>query len=110
MRRAVLVLGGTVIGLALLFSFKAHSLAAAAPAPSPAPSTQATAAQAAARPATPAATRTITGPVTMTRYGLMQVKITMVGQRITRVSVLQRTGHGTQSRRIASLAIPKLTS
>ncbi|HLK02472.1 MAG TPA: hypothetical protein VKU39_21540 [Streptosporangiaceae bacterium] len=110
MRRAVLALGGTAIGLTLLFAFKAHSLAAATPAPSPAPSTPATAAPAPAKPAAQAATRTITGPVTMTRYGLMQIKITIVGQRITRVSVVQRSGHGAQSRRIASFAVPKLTS
>jgi hypothetical protein len=40
----------------------------------------------------------------------MQVKVTMVGQRITRITVVQRTGSGTQSRRIASLAIPRPAS
>jgi uncharacterized protein with FMN-binding domain len=105
MRRAVLAIGGTAVGLAVLLSFKSHSLAAAAPAP--APSTPATASPA---PAKPAATRTITGPATTTRYGLMQVKVTMVGQQITRVTVVQRAGDGTQTRRIASLAIPKAAS
>jgi uncharacterized protein with FMN-binding domain len=106
MRRAVLVLGSTAAGLTLLFSFKAHSLAAAAPAPSTS-ATPATAspAPAPAKSAAPAATRTITGPVTMTKYGPMQVKVTMAGQRITRITVLQPAGHGTESQRIASFSI-----
>jgi len=106
MRRAVLVLGGTAAGLAALFCFKAHSLAAAAPAPS----TSATASPAPAKPASPPPTRTITGPVAMTKYGPMQVKVTVVGQRITRVTVVQPTGYGAQIKRIASFAIPKPTS
>ena len=114
MRRAVLVLGSTAASLAALFSFKAHSLAAAAPAPSTsvtsAAASSAAASPATAHPATAVATRTITGPVTMTKYGPMQIKVTIVGQRITRVAVVRPAGHGTQSQRIASLPIPKPTS
>jgi len=109
MRRAALVLGGTAAVLAALFSFKAHSLAAAAPAPSTS-ATPAAASPAPARSAASAATRTITSPVTKTKYGLMQVKVTTVGQRITRVTVVQRTGGGAESQRIGSFAIPKPTS
>jgi uncharacterized protein with FMN-binding domain len=107
MHRAVMALGGTAAVLAALFSFKAHSLAAAAPSP---PATPAAASPAPAKSAAPAATRTITGPVAMTKYGPMQVKVTVVGQRITRVTVVQRTGHGAKSQRIASFVIPKPTS
>jgi hypothetical protein len=104
MRRAALVLGGTAAGLAVLFSFKAHSLAAT-PSPAPAASTPAASPAPAKSPA-PAATRTITGPVAMTKDGPMQVKVTMVGQRITRVIVVQRTSNGTGSRRFASFPMP----
>lgn len=104
MHRAVLALGGTAAVLAALFSFKAHSLAAAAP------STPATASPAPAKSAAPAAMRTITGPVAMTKYGPMQVKVTVVGQRITRVTVMQRTDQDAKSQRIASFVIPKLSS
>lgn len=119
MRRAVLALGGTAAGLAALFSFKAHSLAAAAPAPSaPAPSasapsapaTSAAASPAPAKSPAPAATRIVTGPVATTKYGPMQLKITMVGQRITRVTVVRQTGHGAQTQRIASFTVPKPAS
>lgn len=104
MRRAVLALGGTTAVLAVLFSFKAHSLAATAPSPPPA----AASSPAPAKSPTPAATHTITGPVTMTKYGPMQARVTVVGQRITRVTVVQRTGQGTKSRLIASIVIPKV--
>jgi uncharacterized protein with FMN-binding domain len=107
MHRAVLALGGTAAGLAALFSFKAHSLAASAPST---PATSAAASPATAKSAAPAAPRTITGPVAMTKYGPMQVKVTIVGQRITRVTVVQRTDDGAKSQRIASFTIPKLTS
>ena len=106
MRRAILAIGGTVTGLAVLFSFKAHSLAAATPVSS-APTA---ASSAPAQSPAPAATRTITSAVAMTRDGPMQVKVTIVGQRITRIIVMQGTGHGGNSQRIASFTIPKRTS
>jgi hypothetical protein len=109
MRRAVLVLGGTAAGLAALFSFKAHSLASAAPAAStPAASMPAPSAPAATQPAGPGQTRTITGPVVRTEFGSMQVKLTVAGGRITRVTVVQQTGNGAQSQS-DSFAVPKLT-
>jgi uncharacterized protein with FMN-binding domain len=55
------------------------------------------------------AARTITGPVESTMYGPMQVKVTLVGQRITNVSVVQQTDDGQESQQIDSFAIPKLT-
>ena len=51
MRRAALALGGTAVGLAALFSFKAHALEAATPAAST------SAPSATTRPAGPAQTR-----------------------------------------------------
>jgi uncharacterized protein with FMN-binding domain len=56
------------------------------------------------------AARTIAGPVETTMYGPMQVKVTLVGQRITNVSVVQQTDDGQESQQIDSFAIPKLTA
>ena len=56
------------------------------------------------------ATRTVTGAVENTAYGPMQVQITLAGQRITQVSVLQHTDSGAMSEQIDSFAIPKLTA
>jgi len=56
------------------------------------------------------ATRTVTGAVANTQYGPMQVRVTLAGQRITQVTVVQQTDDGTMSQQIDSFAIPKLTS
>jgi len=133
MRRALLTLGGTAVGLAALLSFKSHSLAAAAPDPavstpaasagtsqpmaggtgagsaSPA-SSPAGAGSAKAGASGPASVRTVTGAVDNTAYGPMQVQLTLAGAKITKVTVLQRTNSGSESDEIDGTAIPKLTS
>ena len=136
MRRAILTLGSTAAGLAALLSFKTHTSAAdvADPAASPTASTatgaptphitptmkpKARASMAASPKATMSAgagsggstaTRTITGAVETTMYGPMQVKVTLEGQKITNVSVVQETNDGQESQQIDSFSIPKLTA
>jgi uncharacterized protein with FMN-binding domain len=138
MRRAILTLGSTAAGLAALLSFKTHSSAAdvADPGASPAASS---ATGAPAAPVTPTtkpkarmsataspkarmsatagagsggstATRTVTGAVETTMYGPMQVKVTLQGQKITNVAVVQETNDGQESQQIDSFSIPKLTA
>jgi uncharacterized protein with FMN-binding domain len=118
MRRAVLTLGGTAAGLAALLSYKTHSGAAEVSAVGT-PGTSTSTSAAPARPASPgparAATatpsaRTVTGTVANTQYGPMQIELTLVGQKITKVTVLQRTDDGSESNEIDSMAIPQLTS
>jgi serine/threonine protein kinase len=60
----------------------------------------------------PASARTLTvaGTVTQTPYGPMQVRLTLAGQKITNVTVLQRTDDGPESDQIDAFALPKLTS
>ena len=58
----------------------------------------------------PAAARTVTGTVASTQYGPMQVRVTLAGTKITKVTVLQRTDDGAESDQIDANAIPKLTS
>ena len=118
MRRAVLTLGGTVAGLAALMSFKTHaatSVAETTPplaAPSSARATPAPSKSAAPKSAAPKqpSARTVTGEVANTQRGPMQVELTLDGQRITKVTVLQRTDDGTESDQIDATAIPRLTS
>ena len=136
MRRAILTIGSTAAGLAALLSFKTHTSVAdvADPAASPAASSAAVAPTAPVTPTTkpkarmssPAspkasmsagagsggstATRTITGAVETTMYGPMQVKVTLEGQKITNVSVVQETNDGQESQQIDSFSIPKLTA
>jgi uncharacterized protein with FMN-binding domain len=139
MRRAILTLGSTAAGLAALLSFKTHSSVAAVadPGSSPAaasasasgaPTTSAaptkakakassTASPMKAKPTTTAgamsgstATRTITGAVETTMFGPMQVKVTLEGQKITNVSVVQETNDGQESQQIDSFSVPKLNA
>lgn len=137
MRRAILALSSTLAGLVLLLSFKTHmpgvtgattsapgsggSASGSGQATGSGPATGAGSADMAggghaghsARPSRPrhrarAGTRTVTGAVASTTYGPMQVQLTLAGQTITKVSVLQRTDDGSESDQIDSSAIPKL--
>ena len=115
MRRALLTLGGTAAGLAALLSFRTHTLAAADPAastpPTPAMSagtSQPVAGGTGSSSASPA--RTVTGTAASTPYGPMQVRLTLSGAKITKVTVVQRTNDGTESNQIDSNAIPRLNS
>jgi uncharacterized protein with FMN-binding domain len=139
MRRAILTLGSTAAGLAALLSFKTHSSVAAVadPGSSPAaasasasgtPTASAAPMRAKAKASSTAspmkakakmtagatsgstATRTITGAVETTMYGPMQVKVTLEGQKITNVSVVQETNDGQESQQIDSFSIPKLNA
>jgi uncharacterized protein with FMN-binding domain len=126
MRRAILALSSTLAGLVLLLSFKTHlpGVTGAGTTSAPASGGTATGAGSAdmaggghaghsARPSRPrhrarAGTRTVTGAVASTTYGPMQVQLTLAGQTITKVSVLQRTDDGSESNQIDSSAIPRL--
>jgi uncharacterized protein with FMN-binding domain len=130
MLRAALALGGTVAGLAALFSFKTHSLAGAAAiegtntpmaaASSPMPGamsspsmmggTTGTTGAKSSMMASSAAPRVVTGNVDNTQYGPMQVQLTLTGKHITKVTVVQQTNDGSESNQIDANAIPKLTS
>jgi FMN-binding domain len=126
MRRAILALGGTIAGIAVLLSFKTHSTGltgASAAAPSMPGGTGSSAsaggaADAAGAAATPGTSgkaragkrRTVAGKVAETLRGPMQVELTLAGQRITKVTMLQRTNSGAESDAIDATAIPKLIS
>ena len=134
MRRLLLALVSTAAGLAAVLSFKtqgsaATSGAAAAPqtgtqACSSAPASTGSAGSGSAGTAsgsgsTPAGSksssagtgggRTLTGAVSNTPYGPMQVQVTVEGKKITGVKVLQQTNTGVMSQQIDSNSIPQLT-
>lgn len=134
MRRAILALSSTIAGLVLLLSFKTHipgstdtgTTAASGSGGAGASSADMAGAGHAGRAGHPghagragrkarksrsspgAATRTVTGTVADTTYGPMQVQLTLAGQSITKVKVLQRTDDGAESDQIDASAIPKL--
>ncbi|GAC1326611.1 MAG: FMN-binding protein [Mycobacteriales bacterium] len=113
MRRAFAALAGTVLGLSLLLTFRtttapagpATVIASAAPTtgPSTGPSTAA-----AGSTVAPRATSTVNGSLVSTRYGPVQVRVTMTNGKITDVSALQLPGSRQQSVSINRQAAPIL--
>ncbi|MFB4296227.1 FMN-binding protein [Actinomadura sp. NTSP31] len=114
MRRALITTGSTVAGIVLLLSVKPHhsttakaaaaapqATGTAAPAPSAAPSSSATAGG--------KASGTYKGDVIDTRWGPVQVEITMAKGRLTAVKVLQVPTENPRDREINEFAVPQLT-
>jgi len=111
MRRALLAVSGTVVGLVMLLSFKTHP--AAVPTPpaalgtptaggaSPAPTS-------AAGSAASGGSRTVTGQAAQTRYGPVQVQITVSGGTVTSVTAVDYPQNDPRDQQINSFAIPQL--
>ncbi|HXP55814.1 MAG TPA: FMN-binding protein [Streptosporangiaceae bacterium] len=135
MRRAVLAFGSTVAGLILLLSFRSHSGTAASAGVGAAGSGSGSSASAAGSgssggssgsmsgsgataPASPSApavsaapgSKVVTGDVINSPYGPSQVAVTLTGNKITKVTVLQHTDDGMNSQEIDGNALPKLTA
>jgi uncharacterized protein with FMN-binding domain len=133
MRRLLLALVSTAAGLAAVLSFKtqgsaATSGAAAAPqtgtqASSSAPASTGSAGSGSGGTASGSGStsagsksstagtgggRTLTGAVSNTPYGPMQVQVTMAAHKITGVKVLQETNDGVMSQQIDANAVPQL--
>jgi uncharacterized protein with FMN-binding domain len=134
MKRIVYALMATVTGLVLLFSYRtsvapepASALAdapalgvaaapkAAVPSPSPSASTSPSAASgsSSSSPTTPSSSSglrdgTFTGQAANTRYGAVQVQITVSGGTITDVQVPQYPSEGGRDQQINSRALPVL--
>lgn len=127
MRRVILAGVTTVIGLILLLSFKTHpgptTLATPPAAISPsttstgstAGSTSRSASSSASTTTTPVsgavvsgATKTVTGTATQTRYGPVEVKVTVTNRRITAVDAVAYPTESSRDRQINARAIPQL--
>lgn len=124
MKRVVMSIAGTVIGLVALLDFKTHGhpVAGALPAaglPGAGSSTSAPAPQTGASTSAPpqpggskttaaSSTRTLTGTAVETQYGVVQVQVTVKGSKITNVRFLQLTAFDQRSADINSQAAPIL--
>ncbi|MEU8926467.1 FMN-binding protein [Kitasatospora sp. NPDC048545] len=128
MRRAVVTSAATAAGVVLLLSLKPHEAAGPAPvigsgsgsatgsdvsAPSNAPSSGSQSAagpSAAAAPSASAAgaTRKVSGDTVNTRYGPVQVQVTLAGSRITAVDVVKYPTSERRDREINTAALPVL--
>lgn len=107
MKRTILTIAGTISGLVLLLGFKTH------------PAGQATGgAGDAAHPSTGTGTttgggssgaRTVRGGTIDTRWGPVQVEVTLSGGKITKVTALQLPDGNPRDREINDFAVPRLT-
>lgn len=132
MKRVILAVTSTVVGLVALLGFKSHNhvtvgggLPAASigavPAPSsgasgtatsggssPAPTASSGGSSAPTASTSPSAPKTFDGTAIQTRYGTVQVQVTVAGGKITNVAFLQLTSDDGRSAEINSQAGPLL--
>ena len=124
MRRAISAVISTVAGLIMLLSFKTQPVTSLATRPAPVPATAPPAttmkepaptgagagAGAGATTTTTAvgSTRTVTGAAAATRYGPVQVQITVTDGRITAVDAVVYPQQSAKDRQINARAIPRL--
>ncbi|POX49646.1 FMN-binding protein [Streptomyces sp. Ru71] len=102
LRRIVLASAATVSGMVLLLSLKPHATPAPATANSPRPSVSSSAAPGAT------GTRTVTGDSVDTRWGPVQVRVTVSGGRLTDITAVVYPTENPRDQEINSYAIPQL--
>ena len=117
MRRAIVALIGTVAGLVLLLGFKSHTSTAGTGVVATAPHTTSPKATAKPKPKASAspttkkaatASRTVTGDSVDTRYGTVQVRVTVKGSTITDVAAVQLPQNNQRDIDIDNYAVPQL--
>jgi uncharacterized protein with FMN-binding domain len=129
MRRTVLTAGGTALGVVLLLAAKPHHTVAVAVPTVTAPKQQSTGSASGGSSggstgstsgSSPSASstggtskstgvRTVTGGAVDTRWGPVQVKVTLNGSKITAIDVVQQPDGNPRDQEINSQAIPILT-
>ncbi|MEU7742438.1 FMN-binding protein [Nonomuraea sp. NPDC049158] len=111
MRRALLAVVATAIGLALLLSFKPHDVTGATQPPAALAQTQTSATPAPTSSTSSegsAGARTVDGDVADTRWGPVQVRISVSGGKISDVQVLQAPNENRRDVEINDRALPVL--
>lgn len=117
MKRAVLAIIGTACGLVLLLSFKTHPAAGTGAVASTGagadPGTAASPAPSESAASTPSAgsggkTRTVTGDTVETRWGPVQVQVTLDDGKITKVQAVQLPSDNPRDLEINNFAVPQL--
>ncbi len=113
MRRAIITIVTTITGIVLLLGFKTHPMPQAG-ATQPGALSGPVAGTRAATGAAPAAgaggsSQTIKGTTVDTRYGPVQVQVTVSGTKITDVTAIQLPSDNGRDQQINSYAVPQLT-
>ena len=98
MKRAPVVLAATVAGVAATLGFHPRSQSATAP----------TVATATVPSTSSSSSKTVTGDAISTRYGPVQLKVTISRGKITDVQAVQLPSNDPKSSEISSFAVPQL--
>ncbi|WP_405946836.1 FMN-binding protein [Streptomyces prunicolor] len=106
-RRVLLASAATVSGIVLLLSLKPATDSNSASAQGAAAQETAAAQESPQGGAAAAGTSTITGAATQTEYGVVQVRLTVAGGKITKAEAIQAPKGGTSDQKTA-LSVPKL--
>ncbi|GED88037.1 FMN-binding protein [Streptomyces sp. 6-11-2] len=108
LRRVVLASAATVSGLVMLLSLKPHTPPQIAADPAPAPSSGSSTSGGTGGAGRSTGTRSVTGETVQTRWGPVQVRVTLVDGRITDVTALAQPSDNPRDREISGYAIPQL--
>lgn len=117
MKRIIVSITGTVLGLVALLSFKSHGNPIRAANGLPSAALPGTGASTSITPRTPTSTirpapspasHKVLGDAAQTPYGVVQVKVSLAGSKITNVSFAQLTAVDGTSQQINSQAAPIL--
>jgi uncharacterized protein with FMN-binding domain len=110
MKRAPIVLAATAAGLGAVLGFSPHSKAptASAVVSTPAPASSSSSGSSSSGSSSRAAGTTVTGDAISTRYGNVQLKVTISGGKITNVQPVQLPSNDPKSSEISSFAAPQL--
>ncbi|WP_033282202.1 FMN-binding protein [Streptomyces sp. NRRL F-525] len=109
LRRIVLASAVTASGLVMLLALKPHTAPAIAASPATAPSSSSSAGTGTGSGGSSATgTKTVTGETAQTRWGPVQVKITVKNGRITDATAVQSPSDNPRDQEINSYALPEL--
>ncbi|MFH9861302.1 FMN-binding protein [Streptomyces sp. NPDC017202] len=112
LRRVVLASAATVSGIVLVLSLKPHTaptVAGLASSPVPSSSSGASSGSGGSSGSTVTGTRTLTGDSVQTRYGPVQVRVTVKDGRLTDVTAVAYPQENPRDQQINGYAIPQLT-
>ena len=110
MRRVVLAIVSTVASLVLLLSFKTHGTSVATPpvASSSNSNSNSNSSSSSSSGASTSGTKTVAGDPADTRYGPVQVKVTVTNGKVTSASAIDYPVNSGRDQQINAYAIPAL--
>jgi len=115
LRRIVLASAVTASGLVMLLALKPHTAPVIAVEPATAPSggsssSMSSSSSSGSGGSTTTGTKTVTGDTAQTRWGPVQVKITVKNGKVTDVTAVQSPSENPRDQEINSYALPQLKS